>query len=191
VSGFSFCQVLPSDPQETASLPSPRALQIRRSGSQGSAWHCDITAMEHADEIAVWRSNSRSLRYLAPEVSRGLQNGTKDGPRETPARHWEWDVHADVYSFALIIWELFAGELPFAEHSDASSAAAEAAAGSRPSLGHGGIRRAGLAGVLPRAWTDSPAGRCTADRDEALSALRGVTASASADGVCMSTCAVA
>ena len=122
------------------------------------------------EEAAVHRRFSRCLRYCAPELSRSLllpQCGTAcavDSDSTAPAG---LDERGDVYSFALVVWELFAGEPPLAQHPDPAAAAA-AAGGARPPLA--AVRWAtGLAGLLERAWASDPAKRCTAD--DAVAAL--------------------
>ncbi len=100
-----------------------------------------------------------TARYLAPEQ---LQDGTVD-------------ARADVYSLALVLYELLAGRPPFTAESDVATAVARLTADApavravRPDVA------AGLDAVLARALTRDPAARtpsARAFRDE-LSPYRG------------------
>ena len=188
--GLSFSHLLP----ETQS-DSPPCVGSPQTWAEVDAGPCGyfelIARREEAEaEAAVQRRFSRCLRYCAPELSRSLllpQCGTAcavDSDSTAPAG---LDERGDVYSFALVVWELFAGEPPLAQHPDPAAAAA-AAGGARPPLA--AVRWAtGLAGLLERAWASDPAKRCTAD--DAVAALHRLSSAVEQGSGCVAACALA
>jgi len=61
-----------------------------------------------------------SLRWMAPEVMKSSKYNTK----------------ADVFSFGLIAWEMFSGEIPFVNHLPVQAVAAMAYEHARPNTEH-------------------------------------------------------
>ncbi len=79
-----------------------------------------------------------------------------------------WDERADMYSLALIAWELCAGSPPLAALPDAA-AAAEFCGGARPGRGAAEeVPWAGLAGIVRRGWAADAGARCTAEEAVAV-----------------------
>ena len=188
--------------------PGSRAPSPRGGGAPADPADGDGRAAA-AEEAAAHRRHGGGLRYMSPELARAV--GVLRGPPADVASRRDsdggdggccpadpeagrdggaWDVPADVYSLALVAWELLAGEPPLAHLPDAAAAAAAAAAGSRPPLGGRGVRRAGpgMVALLRRAWAADAAARGSAE--SALSALQGL-AEARAGGACAGRCAVA
>ena len=94
-----------------------------------------------------------------------------------------WDERADVYSLALIAWELCAGEPPLAALHDAAAAAAAAADPcARPGTGAGEVPWAGLAGLVRRGWAADSGARCAPD--EAVAVLEALTEEGVAQAAC-------
>ncbi|KAL8562937.1 hypothetical protein ACOMHN_004629 [Nucella lapillus] len=80
-----------------------------------------------------------NLRWMAPEI---FTQCTK------------YSVKADVFSFSLVLWELLAGELPFAHLKPAAAAAETAYHNSRPPIGITFPKP--IVGLLKRGWNTDP-----------------------------------
>ena len=97
--------------------------------------------------VNLWEENMTkqpgNLRWMAPEV---FTQCTK------------YSIKADVFSFALCVWELLAGELPFSHLKPAAAAADIAYRQARPPLHHLGLP-AGVERLLGRAWDRQPSSR--------------------------------
>ncbi|KAL6086060.1 hypothetical protein STEG23_017453, partial [Scotinomys teguina] len=100
------------------------------------------------------------------------------GREETPARHeeetWElpnlrwmapevftqctrYTIKADVFSYALCLWELLTGEIPFAHLKPAAAAADMAYHHIRPPIGYSIPKP--ISSLLMRGWNACPEGR--------------------------------
>ena len=77
------------------------------------------------------------------------------------ARHERYSKSADVYSFAMVCFELLTHELPFADHMPLQAAAAVSLFGQRPTLPAG--VPATLASLVEACWHAKPAARPTFD----------------------------
>ena len=182
VAGFGFCLLLPNDVADSHDPTGDNDLAPTDDVDR-------LAAVAEQEEMDVRRTSSRCVRYCAPELTRELffggaackASGTIDA---------KWDERVDLYSFALIVWELFAGQPPLAQHSDPGSAAAAASKGERPPLAmlH---RSEALAALLQRAWAADPKDRCTAE--DAVNVLHGLSANVSNGhgSCCGSVCIVA
>ncbi|CAI7871646.1 unnamed protein product [Closterium sp. NIES-53] len=81
-----------------------------------------------------------TYRWMAPEAF---------GTSSWPVTH-----KADVYSYGIVLWELIAGELPFADYSPLQAAVAVALNGARPPVPENcppGIRK-----LMERCWDKAP-----------------------------------
>jgi serine/threonine protein kinase len=112
-----------------------------------------------------------TLRYLAPEVvgfgggegddGGGSTRGHAAGPSAaTPAANGAAYFRADVYSFSLLLWEIFHGEFAFTQ-SGPLQALSLACSGVRPALALR-AEHAHLAEAISACWDAEPARRPTA-----------------------------
>lgn len=87
-----------------------------------------------------------NLRWMAPEVF--SQSG-------------RYDRRVDVFSFALVVWEIHSAELPFSHLKPAAAAAEMAYKRARPPLPDQPTAQfpAPVLGLLPMAWHPDPAAR--------------------------------
>ncbi|GJP40408.1 hypothetical protein CLOM_g24678 [Closterium sp. NIES-68] len=81
-----------------------------------------------------------TYRWMAPEAF---------GTSSWPVTH-----KADVYSYGIVLWELVAGEVPFADYSPLQAAVAVALNGARPPVP--GNCPAGLRRLMERCWDKAP-----------------------------------
>eukprot|EP00873_Tetraselmis_striata_P027504 jgi/Tetstr1/447768/TSEL_035100.t1 len=81
--------------------------------------------------------------YLAPET----------------LMHGRFSYAGDVYSYGLLLYELFTGRQPFVHHTSYADAALSATCGERPSLQAGVTLPATLSTLIRRCWASEPADR--------------------------------
>ncbi|GBG33825.1 Protein kinase, putative [Hondaea fermentalgiana] len=89
---------------------------------------------------------SREPSYMAPEVL------------QAPA---EWTTMADMYSFAIVVWELYYREPPYKE-SGTDDLATRVLHGERPELLEGVALRAWVTNIMERCWAHNPLERLSA-----------------------------
>eukprot|EP00698_Gefionella_okellyi_P013674 TRINITY_DN3761_c0_g1_i1.p1 TRINITY_DN3761_c0_g1~~TRINITY_DN3761_c0_g1_i1.p1 ORF type:complete len:953 (-),score=178.77 TRINITY_DN3761_c0_g1_i1:52-2835(-) len=109
------------------------------------SWRCKLCdfGVSKTKETSRMTRHPGNLRWMAPEVT--LQR--------------PYDEKADVFSFALIMWELFSGAIPFAEREPAQAAACMAYEATRPALTQVPTMPQAVADVMMRCWAQLPQDR--------------------------------
>jgi serine/threonine protein kinase len=111
--------------------------------------------LDAADRIKV--ADLGLARHLsATEETMTAETGTYRWMAPELVMHARYDHRADVYSFAIVLWELCTGEVPFGELSSIQ-AAALVAEGGRPTLRPD--MPAALAEMMVACWAAEPAQR--------------------------------
>eukprot|EP00741_Cyanophora_paradoxa_P017250 tig00020961_g16661.t1 len=89
-------------------------------------------------ESGIMTAETGSYRWMAPEV----------------IRHEKYNEKVDVYSFALVVWEMLTGQMPFVGYTPVQAAMAVARQGARPPIPSGCPPR--LASMIERCWASRP-----------------------------------
>jgi serine/threonine protein kinase len=106
-----------------------------------NAYLTDFGFSRHVDPDVHMTGQTGSFRYMAPEVVRSS----------------DYSVKADVYSYAVIVNEIFTGEKPYQYFTAADVAISVARDGTRPTQAR--IRNKRLRTIIARAWDQDPAAR--------------------------------
>jgi serine/threonine protein kinase len=106
-----------------------------------NAYLTDFGFSRHVDPDVHMTGQTGSFRYMAPEVVRSS----------------DYSVKADVYSYAIIVNEIFTGEKPYQYYTAADVAISVARDGTRPTQTR--IRNKRLRNIIARAWDQDPAAR--------------------------------
>jgi serine/threonine protein kinase len=106
-----------------------------------NAYITDFGFSRRVDPDVHMTGQTGSFRYMAPEVVRSS----------------DYSVKADVYSFAVIVNEIFTGEKPYQYYCAPDIAISVARDGTRPSQAR--VRNKRLRAIIARAWDQDPAAR--------------------------------
>mmetsp|Transcript_6077 Transcript_6077/g.9349 ORF Transcript_6077/g.9349 Transcript_6077/m.9349 type:complete len:455 (+) Transcript_6077:33-1397(+) len=92
-------------------------------------------------ESGVMTAETGSYRWMAPEV----------------IRHEKYNEKVDVYSFALVVWEMLTGSMPFVGYTPVQAAMAVARQGTRPPIPSS--CPSPLANLIEQCWANNAADR--------------------------------
>jgi serine/threonine protein kinase len=110
---------------------------------------CDFGSARALAEAATMTVGVGTMQYMAPEVL----NPSDDGAVQ-------YDAKIDVYSFGVLLWELFAASKPFAQLQAAQIPMAVCAKKARPSPDPASSP-ATIVALMKRCWSHEPAERPT------------------------------
>ena len=119
-----------------------------------------LQSQRNLASLKDYKKGMRGLKRRQPFEQRGYQVGTYIYmPAELFRSKSDYTSKVDVYSYAMILYELFEGRQPFEEYaSNPMYAAAAAAAGVRPEM----LRTPKcVRGIIERCWTEDPKQRPT------------------------------